>query len=118
MLPLSYVTFGDTHFYQTVGLIKQIRECSAFIRWHTFIDGDTEEEYYKYNLEKEYYYLFLFQPYYHNMKEKYQQTPLLHLQNENKGHFQLYLLSKGEYWHLSFCHETCASTFFHKKGTV
>lgn len=72
----SYVTFGDTHL-PTIRLIKQICECNAFIRWHTFIDGDTQEEYYKYNLEKEYYYLFLFQSYYHNMKGKNQQTPFL-----------------------------------------
>jgi len=45
--------------------------------WYTFIVGDTEEEYYIYNLEKEYY-LFLFQLYYHNMKDKYQQTPFFY----------------------------------------
>jgi hypothetical protein len=37
-----------------------------------------KKEYYKYNLEKEHYYLFLFQPYYHNIMKKYQQTPYFH----------------------------------------
>ena len=74
----SHLTYGEKAFLPTTGLIKQIRECNAFIRWHNFIDGDTKEDYYKYSLEKEYYYLFLYQPYYHNMKEKYQQTPFFH----------------------------------------
>ena len=71
----------------------------------TFLDGDTLVEHYKFITWENNLLLFLFQQYYHNMEQQYQQ--FFHILINNMGHFKIHLLSKSEYWHL----------FYYKKST-
>ena len=60
--------------------------------------------------------IFLFQQYCHNIKQQYQQK-FLKIFNDNKGHFQLYLLSKVSIGTL-FCQGVITRTFSHTKEVL